>query len=227
MLTSRAKAKTAVRPHAFPRSGSTPANRVAVTAMVVPMPDPTDRPIPRIAPLVETLERHRVRWVMSGSTVAALFGAALQPNDLDVVPALDEVNLGRLARMLEELEAVPAFIPPPYNGPSLAQCRAWRPDPPTAKQLDHLFVTTLGMLDIPPTLTGSYENLIATARTVPIAGVQVAVCDPRQMLDRLPAKPRAKDVERARTYAELRRRLDAQVDPDPAVIAALDARWQT
>lgn len=190
------------------------------------MLDPTDRPIPRIAPLIATLERYRVRWVMSGSTVPALFGADLQPNDLDVVPALDEDNLARLAAALEELEAIPAFVPPPYNGPTLAQCRAWRPDPPSAAQLDHLFVTNLGMLDIPPTLTGTYEDLMATAHVVGIAGVQVSICDPRQVLDRLPAKPRAKDVARSRTYADLRERLDANSSPDPSVIATLDARWQ-
>lgn len=114
------------------------------------MLDPTDRPAPQITRIVEALDRHRIRWVMSGSTVAALFGAPLEPNDLDVVPALDPANLSRLARLLDELHAVPAFVPPPYQGPTLAQCRAWRPDPPTAEQLDHLFVTSLGMLDFPP-----------------------------------------------------------------------------
>ncbi len=93
---------------------------------------------------------------MSGSTVPALFGAALAPNDLDVVPALDRANLSRLARLLQELQAGPAFIPPPYKGPTLEQCQAWRPDPATVTQLDHLFVTALGMLDIPPRLTGTY-----------------------------------------------------------------------
>ncbi|HEU5005426.1 MAG TPA: hypothetical protein VFT67_00560 [Jatrophihabitantaceae bacterium] len=129
--------------------------------------------------------------------------------------------------MLEELQAVPAFVPPPYKGPTLEQCRAWRPDPPTASQLDHLFVTTLGMLDIPPVLTGSYEDLMATAWTVQIAGIQVSICDPRHVLDRLPAKPRAKDIARARTYADLRRRIAAGADPDPSVITSLDARWMT
>lgn len=187
--------------------------------------NPTDRPIPRIAPLVELLDRHGVRWVMSGSTVPALYGAALEPNDLDVVPALDGANLERLARVLDQVEAVPAFIPPPYNGPTLAQCRAWRPDPPSAAQLDHLFVTSLGMLDIPPVITGTYEDLMAAAQTVPIAGVQVSICDPRQVLDRLPAKPRPKDLARAETYADVRRRIEAGALPDPGVIAALDARW--
>lgn len=49
---------------------------------------------------------------------------------------------------------------------------------------------------------------------VTIAGVQVSICDPRQVLDRLPAKPRAKDS--AHTYADLRRRVDAHASPDPS-----------
>jgi len=157
---------------------------------------------------------------MSGSTVAALYGAALVPNDLDVVPALDQTNLACLAGLLGALHAVPAYFPPPCKGPTLEECRAWRPDPPTAEHLDYLFVTSLGMLDIPPTITGTYEELIAGARSVTVAGVEVWICDPRQMLDRLPAKPRAKDTARATTYAALRERLRTGTDllPDPGVL---------
>ena len=49
-----------------------------------------------------------MRWVMSGATVAAIYGAALVPNDLDVVPAPDEEDLQRLAGLLHALDAVPA-----------------------------------------------------------------------------------------------------------------------
>jgi hypothetical protein len=183
--------------------------------------DPLARPPARIAPMVRELQRHRVRWVMSGSTVAALYGAALVPNDLDVVPALDDENLKRLAELLGALDAVPAYVPPPVKGPTLQECRAWRPEPATAEQLDHLFVTSLGMLDVPPTLTGSYEDLMTGARTVALAGIEVWICDPWQMLDRLPAKARTKDIARAEIYAGLRRRLRCDPDPDPRAVAAL------
>jgi hypothetical protein len=185
------------------------------------MMDPQARPPAQIPLLVQQLHRYRVRWVMSGSTVAALYGAALIPNDLDVVPALDEQNLVRLASLLDALDAVPAYFPPPREGLTLEQCRTWRPDPPTAEQLDHLFVTSLGMLDIPPRVTGSYEELMASARPVTLAGIQVWICDPGQMLDRLPAKARAKDTARAATYAALRERLRHDPPPDPRAVAAL------
>jgi hypothetical protein len=185
------------------------------------MVDPVARPAPQIGRLVQELARRRVSWVMSGSTVAALYGAALAPNDLDVVPALDAENLTRLAGLLGELDARPAFIPPPFEGPTLEQCRAWRPDPPTAGHLDHLFVTALGLLDVPMKLTASYEQLRAGARPVTLAGVRVWVCDPWQVLDRLPSKARAKDVARAATYTALRERLRQDPDPDPRALTAL------
>ncbi len=188
------------------------------------MMDPRARPPAQIPVLVQQLHRHGVRWVMSGSTVAALYGAALIPNDLDVVPALDEQNLVRLAGLLDEVHAVPAYFAPPRKGPTLEQCLAWRPEPPTAQQLDHLFVTSLGMLDIPPSLTGNYEELMTSAREITIAGIQVWICDPRQMLDRLPAKARAKDTARAATYAALRERLRYDPQPDPHAVAALGGR---
>ena len=121
------------------------------------MLDLTARPRPHLAAVVRALDRHGVRG-MSGSTVAALYGTAIEPNDLDVVPALDATNLARLAGLLGKLGAVPAFLPSLSNGPTLEECRAWRPGPATEEHLDHLFVTTLGMLDVPPRLTGTLPN---------------------------------------------------------------------
>ena len=42
-----------------------------------------------------------------------------------------------------------------------------------------------------------------------------------QMLDRLPAEARAKDIARAEVYAALRERLPCDPDPDPRALAAL------
>lgn len=157
---------------------------------------------------------------MSGSTVPALYGAGLEPNDLDVVPDLEPANLGRLARLLIDVEAIPAYVPEWANGPSLDECRAWRPEPATAEQLDHLFVTTLGMIDIPPSITGTYERLTAGGTTLIIAGVDVLVCHPTEVLDRLPAKQRAKDIARAEIYTDLRHRLATDPTLRPRDITA-------
>ncbi|MFD0200345.1 MULTISPECIES: hypothetical protein [Saccharothrix] len=168
------------------------------------MSDPRDRPPLRLA---ELLRDRDVDWVLSGSTVLTLYGADLRPNDLDVVPDLAPDNLDRLAGLLAELGAVPAFFPDWEPGLTLEQCRAWTPRPATPANLDHLFVTRLGMLDVPPEITGTYTRLRAGATEFELAGVPVWVCDPREVLDRIPDPPRRKDHERAAAYAAVRARL--------------------
>ena len=172
--------------------------------------DPRSRPPVRTAELLRLLHERQIDWVLSGSAVLLLYGADLRPNDLDVVPLLDSANLRRLAALLLEVEAVPAHLP---NGLSLSECEAWTPEPPTAAQLDHLFVTRLGMVDIPPTLTGSYLELTPEATEIELAGVPVCICAPEAVLDRLPAKPRAKDVARAEQYAAVREALARGREP--------------
>lgn len=168
------------------------------------MLDPESRPPVRPAPLLRLLHDRGVEWVLSGSAVLALHGADLRPNDLDVVPSLEPDNLRRLADVLVEVAAIPAYFPSRDRMMPLATCRAWRPEPATAEQLDHLFVTRLGMLDVPPKLTGTYAELRPGATVVEVAGVPVLVCAPEEVLGRLPERPRPKDVERAEQYAAVR-----------------------
>jgi hypothetical protein len=157
--------------------------------------------------LVRVLADHGVEWVLSGSAVLVLYGADLRPNDLDVVPALDQDNLDRLARLLVGLRALPAYFPAWAEGPSLAQCLRWRPDPVTPEQIDHLFVTAHGMLDIPPSITGTYRELAEGATFVEVAGLVVRVCDPGEVLRRLDGRARRKDLARAREYDAVRERV--------------------
>ncbi|WP_146771942.1 nucleotidyltransferase family protein [Lentzea atacamensis] len=168
------------------------------------MLDPDSRPSLHVTPLLRLLHERGVDWVLSGSAVLTLYGADLRPNDLDVVPSLDPANLRRIAGLLVELDAVPAREPSWHKALTRRECLDWRPDPPTAEQLDHLFVTRLGMVDVTPKLTGSYAELRPGATSVELAGVPVWVCSPDEVLGRLPAKPRPKDVERAAQYAIVR-----------------------
>lgn len=157
--------------------------------------------------MLRTLREHEVDWIMSGSTVLALYGAPLSPNDLDVVPATGPENLRRVADLLTSLDSVPAHVPDWKQSLSIQECHAWRPEPPTVEQLDHLFVTRLGMLDVPPSITGTYEQLRPGASRLELDGVPVWVCDPDEVIRRLPKRPRAKDRQRAAAYAALRERL--------------------
>jgi hypothetical protein len=149
---------------------------------------------------LEALREHEIDWVMSGSTVVAVYGEDLDPNDLDVVPSPDPANLRRLADLLLELEATPAHDPSWRSGLTVEQRRTWRPDPLTLEQLDHLFVTRLGMVDVPPKLTGTYAQ--------------------HKVLDRVPDPPRPKDLARADAYAALRARLEH--DQTPLGLARFD-----
>ncbi|MEV6236628.1 hypothetical protein [Lentzea sp. NPDC051838] len=171
------------------------------------MLDPRGRPRPQMRTLLEALREYEIDWVLSGSTALAVYGVDLEPNDLDVVPAPDPANLRRLADLLVSLDAVPAHDPSWRGGLTLEQCRAWRPEPLTSEQLDHLFVTRLGMVDVPPKLTGTYAQLKKGASELELAGVPVWVCDPHEVLDRVPDPPRPKDLARAEAYGALRARL--------------------
>lgn len=173
--------------------------------------DPRDRPPLQVRELLEALRE--IDWVMSGSTVLAIYGVDLEPNDLDVVPSPDPANLRRVADLLLRLGAVPAHDSSWRNGLTVEQCRAWRPEPVTLEQLDHLFVTRLGMVDVPPKLTGTYAQLKEGASRMYLAGLPVWVCDPREVLDRVPDPPRAKDLARAEAYAALRARLEHDRTP--------------
>lgn len=153
--------------------------------------------------MVGLLAEHEVRWVLTGSAVLAVYGAELVPNDLDVTPALEADNLRKLADVLSEVSAIPAHVPDWPAGLTLEQCRAWRPYPASEANLDHLFVTSLGMLDVPPRVCGTYDQLLPQAATVDFAGVPVRVCDPREVLSRLDGRTRPKDLQRAATYQHM------------------------
>jgi len=171
------------------------------------MTDPTKRPAPQIPAIVQALAGHRVRWIMTGSAVLTTYGADLSPNDLDVTPELSAGNLERLARLLGRIDARPAYEPTWAPGPTLTECEAWRPEPAVEHQLDHLLVTQLGMVDIVPRLCGTFEDLAARASLVRVAGSEVLICDPADVLARLVGRDRAKDRRRRAVYADLERRL--------------------
>ena len=101
---------------------------------------------------------------------------------------------------------MPAYFPDWADGPTLRWCLDWRPELATTAQFDHLLVTDLGMLDLPPRLTGGYAELRPGATRHEVAGQQVWICDPAEVLGRLDGRARSKDIARARIYAGLRAR---------------------
>jgi hypothetical protein len=56
-------------------------------------------------PILEVLQRHRVRFIVIGAIAAIAQGSPLPTEDVDVTPARDPENLERLAAALRELNA--------------------------------------------------------------------------------------------------------------------------
>lgn len=93
--------------------------------------DPLARPDLDLAAVLQALDRHHIRWVLTGSLVLVAYGAKLVPNDIDVTPALDDDNLAAIARLAVELDAVPAHAPDWRGCPPLEWHYQWRPEPAT------------------------------------------------------------------------------------------------
>lgn len=169
---------------------------------------PSDRPAPQFVPLVEALAEHDVHWVMCGSQVLALHGGDIAPNDLDIVPDLNAENLGRLASCLDALDAIRAcFGGAGGAGDTVEACLAWRTDPATPENLDHLLVTRLGMLDIVIKNADPYATLLEGASRMWAGGTPILVCDPRRVLKSLEKRDRRKDRPRRPVYEAMRRSL--------------------
>lgn len=165
--------------------------------------DPSRRPAPTIAPLLRALREADVRWVLNGSAVLVAAGADIVPGDLDVVPDLEPSNLKRLADVITRLDGFPESVPEWEYGLSVEEVRRWRPHPAIEANLNHNFVTRHGMLDVVPRLTGTYEELIDTARPALLEGEEVMAAAIAPILDRLRLSRRRRDRERWELVARL------------------------
>lgn len=172
------------------------------------MLDPLSRPPLAFARVLALLDQRRVRWVLAGSTVLRAYGARIELGDLDIVPALDPHNLEAISACLDDLDAVPAHFVDWERCEPLDWHATWRPRPATVENLDHLYVTAAGMVDIVPRLCGTFDELQDGATEVRAMGTSVLLADPASVLARISGR-RRKDVSRASEIAELRRRLDA------------------
>lgn len=123
-------------------------------------------PAPPFRPehILETLERHSVRYVLIGGLAATLRGSPYPTGDVDVTPATDRANLGRLADALRELEAKlrveghAEAVDWPLDERSFDQGTSWT------------FTTSCGLLDIHlrPDGTGGFADLRRDASAEPL-----------------------------------------------------------
>ena len=183
---------------------------------------PWERAKPDIEALLGLLDRHGVRYVVTGSVAARLHGVPLDPGDLDVTPASDQENLDRLAAALEE---VGADLDPeePFGRwetgddgerrwlafePTAVDRKAreeWRPRPDDPASFDHLVRTRFGALDVVPEIAGSYDELRRRATAIEVNGRSVWIESIEDQLATLTIPRRPKDADRVRALRAIQR----------------------
>ncbi|HEX8683809.1 MAG TPA: hypothetical protein VF707_15935 [Ardenticatenaceae bacterium] len=177
---------------------------------------------PDLPQLLDVLTRHGVRYVLTGSVAAKLYGVEVhEPGDLDITPALDHENLRRLADVLLEIEAQLEEASAGHwetqpNGekkwvaddltPALREARAnWSPDPTDLTTLDHLFLSRYGNFDVVPEVSGTYEALARRAVTMNAYGHDLLVEHVDDLLATLTVPRRNKDVPRVHHLRDIQR----------------------
>lgn len=162
---------------------------------------------PDVVAILDIVTAHDIRFMIVGSTAILAHGVELIPGDIDIVPALDEVNLRRVADVLIAIGAIPEgfgywitrddgrrkWIDEGFSSDLLT---AWRPGAADLPTLDHLFRTPLGNLDIVPSLAGTYAELLPASVTRDLGGLPVQVTPAADLVARLRYSNRAKDQER-------------------------------
>ncbi|MDQ6893311.1 MAG: hypothetical protein M3167_11625 [Acidobacteriota bacterium] len=137
---------------------------------------------------LQTLVRHRVRFVVIGGFAGRLWGSTTVTNDLDVCYARDRKNLKALSGALQELGA--ALRGAPDGLP-------FRPDAETLSSGDHFtFTTNAGNLDCLGDPAGSrgFMDLIAGAEPMKLDSVEVAVASLDDLIRLKRAAGRPKDL---------------------------------
>jgi hypothetical protein len=152
-------------------------------------------------PIIETLVRHGVKFIMIGGLAARLRGSPSITDDMDVCYARDDDNLEKLADALRELRA-----------------RLWAPDDvpfildaKTLKASDHFtFSTRSGPLDClgTPAGTSGFDELDRKATTMNIGGADVRVASIDDLITMKLAAGRQKDLVEAEILGALRDTLE-------------------
>jgi len=168
---------------------------------------------PDLAALLRVLDEHAVSFVVGGSVAAMAHGTPdVEPADLDVIPATDEANLGRLVEALAALDVEVPVETGEWQTDAAGDFtwvkdgieRPARPldasDPAT---FDHSFATPHGRLDVVPVIAGSYDDLRPRASRLLVAGREAWVAHPADVVAGMTGPRRPKDGPRVRHLRSL------------------------
>ena len=129
--------------------------------------DEARRPV-RFGELLRSLVEGDVEFIVVGGVAAVLEGAPVSTFDLDIVYSLDEANLLRLARVLQDLEAI--YVDPAGRSiaPDVDRLRAGG---------HHLLRTRLGRLDALGSVGTNqrFDDLLPECLTRSIHGLKIRV----------------------------------------------------
>jgi len=162
--------------------------------------------------ILETLDRHRVRYVLIGGMAAVAHGWPGLTLDIDITPSTDRANLGRLAAALREMDAK-------LRVPDL--------DHEVEMKLDErafdlgttwTFVTRHGYLDVclRPDGTAGYRDLIRQSVQREVFGLAVSVASLNDIIRSKRAAGRQSDLTALPMLERLASRIEERNRQQPA-----------
>jgi predicted nucleotidyltransferase len=143
-------------------------------------------PVFDLATLIEVLCAERVEFLLVGGVAAALQGAPVLTQDVDVVYRIEEENLDRLERVLNQLGAVARGDP-----------RRLRFDKSHLRTRGHkLASTNAGPVDLLGAINDDlgYEELVGSADELEVAGYPIRVLSLERLIELKRQLGRPKDL---------------------------------
>jgi hypothetical protein len=167
------------------------------------MINPDLGPSLKLRPLVETLDRHAVDFIVIGGIAGVIHGSSRATYDFDVLYARDQKNLERMASVLRELNVTLAGAP--ADLPFQVDART------LAAGSNFTFESDLGRFDILGHADGmrDYEKVRADSTLEELWGypVRTASVDDLLRMKRAAGRPKDRDmVEELTSLAEDQRR---------------------
>lgn len=150
-------------------------------------------------PILETLHRHGVQFVLIGGLATIHWGSPFPTEDIDITPERSIANLDRLSAALRDLGALvrtssePRGLPFAHTGSSLNAASVWN------------LTTDYGDFDISfvPNGTDGYADLVRDAELAPVFGVEVRIASLADIIRSKQAANRPKDQRVLPTLREI------------------------